>query len=298
MSKKPKIAFCFSWQARTLDQTYLFFQKNLFDAAIEQWFDYDVFCAVEDDEDVDKINLLNPTKVEKIKSTEIKKIIDKEYPNNFEEFREKYWFIDLDWTYLVNNLQQFYKVQKSILLMKNFWENKKLNYDIVVRLRFDFIFFNKLNFIRISDVVKNWEILCNKYDTSKFFIKIWEINDFFFFWTEKSMLFLWSLFDNFLLALKWDEIRKSYKFIHNVFRKIKKFFIYVNSRLWHWIIPIWEIRLIESCFYKLHTPELIYYKYFLIHEVPVIKTKFSYILVRKDVKKSEIKLELKNEYEL
>ena len=81
ISNKPRIAFCFSWQARTLDQTYLFFQKNLFDAAKEQWFDYDVFCAVEDDEDVDKVNLLNPTKVEKIKSNDIERIILNKYKN-------------------------------------------------------------------------------------------------------------------------------------------------------------------------------------------------------------------------
>ena len=74
---RPRIAFCFSWQARTLDQTYLFFQKNLFDAAKEQWFDYDVFCAVEDDEDADKVKLLNPTKIEKIKSGDVEKIIKK-----------------------------------------------------------------------------------------------------------------------------------------------------------------------------------------------------------------------------
>jgi hypothetical protein len=36
MNNKPRIAFCFSGQARTLDQTYLFFQKNLFEAAKEQ----------------------------------------------------------------------------------------------------------------------------------------------------------------------------------------------------------------------------------------------------------------------
>ena len=109
MTNKPRIAFCFSWQARTLDQTYLFFQRNLFDAAKEQWFDYDIFCAVEDDEDVKKVDLLNPTKVEKIKSSKVRKIIDEKRGHFIEvEYPEKYGYV---WRGIpvINMLQMFYK---------------------------------------------------------------------------------------------------------------------------------------------------------------------------------------------
>lgn len=298
MPNKPRIAFCFSWQARTLDQTYLFFQRNLFDAAKEQWFDYDVFCAVEDDEDVNKVKLLNPTKIEKIKSSEVKQIIDEEYPNIIEDFQKKYSFIDLTWKYFLNMLQQFYKVQRSFLLMEYYGNDNKILYDIVVRLRFDFIFFNKINFVKVLNTIRNWMVLCNKYDSRKIFLKIREINDFFFFWNQKSMSALWRLFDDFYISLKWDEVKKRYKIVYNIFEYIKKFFVYINFKLKYWLLPVAVFWPIESCFYKIHTPELIYYQYFLSNNISIIKDSFSYILVRKEIEKSEIKLKVRNEYEL
>ena len=136
MKKKWRIAFCFAWQARTLDQTYLFFQKNLFDAAKEQWFDYDVFCAVEDDEDVDKVRLLNPTIVEKIKSDDVAIMINKRYWKLINE--DLPWNVLLDFD-VVRFLQQVYKVGKTIGLASD-------DFCLVFKLRFDSFFFNKIKF--------------------------------------------------------------------------------------------------------------------------------------------------------
>ena len=297
MSKnKPRIAFCFSWQARTLDQTYIFFQKNLFDAAKEQWFDYDVFCAVEDDEDVDKVKLLNPTKIKKIKSSDVEEFINIKYPDYIKEFLENYCLTDLN--ILPNTLNQFYKVQESILLMDKYWKQNKISWDIVVKLRFDFLFFNKLNYCNILKIVINNNIICNKHNTPKYLIKFWEINDFFFFGNYHSMVLLWSIFDDFVTLKFLKKIKSIYKPFFYFFGVIKKFFIYINNLLKHWILPVWLIRLFESIFYEIYTPELIYYQYFIYHKIPVLKRNFSYMLIRKQVEKSIIRLEQKNEFEL
>ena len=302
MSQKPRIAFCFSWQARTLDQTYLFFQKNLFDTAKEQWFDYDIFCAVEDDDDVDKVNLLNPTKIEKIKSSYVEKIIIKNRWSKYEkDILASHAFVFFDHNkndalYIKNALQQFFKVSKSTELMNNYWKN----YDLVVRLRFDCFLFQKLNYYEIINITNKWLVLCNEYRTwwNKH-LNFWEINDFFLFGSKKSLWLLSWIFTNFFTALKWSEIKWWRKFLYIIFRKYKDFAYIINKKVFRrWILPIKLFRYLEQYLYRIRTPELIYYYYFKNQWINIIKDRFSFILLRKDLEKSIVKLESKNKFEL
>lgn len=293
---KPRIAFCFSWQARTLDQTYLFFQKNLFNTAKEQWFEYDIFCAVEDDEDVDKVNLLNPTKVKKIKSSEVEKNIEKKW--------WKDWRNNLFWNYIFLGrypdndyywglLQQFYKTSESINLVKS----SQKEYDIIIRLRFDVILFNKINFTLINKTINenNWLIICN---TAKQFIKtkfisdrFLIINDFFFFWWKNAMYTLWDIFYNFWNCLKWNECHFIPKLINII--------VYINKKIFHKrIIPVLPLHYFGSSFHKIFCAETLYYYYLIWEKITVLKTDFSRILLKKKSSDSIINIVDKNKFEL
>ena len=293
MDKKPRIAFCFSWQARTLDQTYIFFQRNLFDTAREQWFNYDVFCAVEDDEDVDKVKLLNPTKVEKIKTNNVEKIIEKKYWELFNNSMEisqncylfnNQYFILLDKNKVYNFLQQIYKVSQSFLISKQ----SKENYDIVLRLRFDTFFLNKLNFHKITEYINDKKIiLCNSYERIRF-KKFYQIEDLFFIWNKFLADSLEEIFINFLDPLKWDEIKN--KHILNIFSLIRKCINKINTGL-NIKLPTYPILCVESLFYKIFSPEGCYYNFFIKKGFNIKTYKFSHILLRKDWSTSYIKIE-------
>jgi hypothetical protein len=294
MANKPRIAFCFSWQARTLDQTYLFFQRNLFDAAKEQWFDYDIFCAVEDDEDVDKVNLLNPTKIEKIKSSEVEKIIETKYGEFIRTaFRTKYKRAYYTYEKVVNYLQQIFKVSSSIKLCGNCER-----YVLIVRLRFDTIFINKLNFKSIVKNLKNRSIICNNQEDSSIFWKVchstYEIQDFFFIWDSKSMKILWDIFENFEQCFMWHEVKPLFKPIYYISNWIWQFLLFVNNNTKFHILSLPK----EFGAYMIFIPEKAYYEYFLWQNINVIKENISLILIRKFVKTSYIRLEDKTKYEL
>jgi hypothetical protein len=302
MTNKPRIAFCFSWQARTLDQTYLFFHKNLFDTAKEQWFEYDIFCAVEDDEDVDKVNLLNPTKIEKSTHSDVEKLIVDTWWADYdmkilESYPYYYWdLLHNDIFYIRNQFQQFYKVSKSIEMMDNYWTN----YDLVVKLRFDCFFFKKINYSKILKKTNKWVVLCNNFVTcgdelSKYTV----INDFFFFWSQKSMKLLKDLFYNFKDWLLWDEVKWFSKYLYKFFISYKKFAYYINNKvIKRWVVPVYPIWLIERQLYKIWSTELVYYNYFLKKWIKVLKDNFSFILLRKNTEESIIILEKSNEYEI
>lgn len=294
MANKPRIAFCFSWQARTLDQTYLFFQKNLFDAAKEQWFDYDIFCAVEDDEDVDKVNLLNSTKVEKIKSSEIGKVIDIKYWDFIKTaFKTKYKRAYYSYTWVVRYLQQIYKVSRSIKLCGNH------NYDIIIRLRFDTIFINKFDFKKIQSKIKDWNnIICNDQDCHSILWKIcystWEIQDFIFIWNRISMNFLWDMFENFEQCFLWHEVEPIFKPIYRLSNFLVKILLYINNNTRIHIPSLPK----EFWAYMIFIPEKAYYEYFLFKKTNVIKIDLSLFIIRKDIKQSYIRLEKKTLYEI
>ncbi len=220
-----RIAFCFSWQARTLDQTYKFFKENLFDTAKEQWFDYDVFCAVEDDSDIEKINLLKPTSVEKIKSSDVEKIIESKYWDFIvNTYPYKYWTLWFT-KYCYNSLQQIYKVSKSMALKNNYELNNDIKYDIVLKLRFDAPFPNKLNFKEIFEELQknNNTVICNKHKYSKLTRRAWadSIDDIYFIMDKASSTLFANMFDERLSCFEGKEITK-HVWLHKIFNKILK----------------------------------------------------------------------------
>lgn len=293
-TKKPRIAFCFSWQARTLDQTYLFYKWNVFDAAKEQWFEYDIFCAVEDDEDKDKIKILNPVKIELIKSSDVEidiknvhqDYINKHLNNDFSFCRSRFW--------IERSLQQFYKIERSIKIKEEYQTEHKITYDIVCRLRFDTIFISKINFNKIFKNVRNSVIWIDCYDW--YSRKYWKIQDFFLFWNENDMNKLWNLYSSFSIALKWWEIKCK------ILYKIVNFFIELNLSLnkflWHRIFPVVPLEQINSLYSTVFTTESIFY-YFIINQwIKVKKEKFSFIILRKNQKDSLIRISDKWLFEL
>lgn len=230
VDKKPRIAFCFAWQARTLNQTYQLFQQNLFDAAKEQWFDYDVFCAVEDDNDSGNVDLLNPVKVEKIKSSNVEKIIEEKYWDFIRnEFPTKYSHA---WTgkATFNMLQQYYKVSKSIHLKIEHEKNNNIEYDVVFKLRFDAPFPRKLNFNKILCEIKkndNNVVICNKHKKSIVTRVIWTeiIDDLYFIMGNNASTALANIFEDWRSILLWEEIKKYVK-LHGIFNR---FFLKLNT---------------------------------------------------------------------
>lgn len=285
--KKPRIAFCFSWQARTLDQTFSLFQKNLFDAAKEQWFDYDIFCAVEDDEDVGKVNLLNPTKVEKIKSNEVKEIIDQKWGHFIKyEYAEKYGYSLKDET--PNMLQQLYKICQSIKLKNIYKSEKNISYDMVFKLRFDTPFPRKLNFRNILRTIEKSDkiVLCNRnrlIPSAKFLIKI---EDFYFIMDDKASDILWDIFDNWDICFKWYEIKN---------RKLNKAFEMIDPKriLWKkrpilaklmWI----PFTYIYAIFFQPFSAEILFLNYFENNKIIVNKDEYITIWFIKDINKQKI----------
>ena len=279
-SKKPKIAFCFSWQARTLDQTYLFFQKNLFDAAKEQWFNYDVFCAVEDDVDLDKVNLLNPTKIEKIKSSEVEKIIGEKHGEFIKNDLNNYWYV---WkNQCVKFLQQMYKISQSIKLKINYEKENNIVYDIVFKLRFDCPFPRKLNFNEIyKDILKKPVVLCNKQRMIPSLILTTKIEDMYFILDNESSNILWDIFDNWDLCFKWHEI-KNLK-IANVFEMVDNF---LSKR--YRCVPLSLICLyLYSIFWIPFHPERQFLSYFIYNKITVNKKAYITIWFMRDDKKNK-----------
>ena len=286
MSNKPRIAFCFSWQARTLDQTYIFFQKNLFDAAKEQWFDYDIFCAVEDDEDVDKVKLLNPTKVEKIKSSEVEKIISSKYKEFIEEkINKDYFWHQTSNDTVINALQQFYKIKKSIVLI---WDTA---YDIVIRLRFDSLYLRKFNFLNIKSVLQNNNtIICNKIDylnrSSKIFF--WSnsryIEDFHFIGNSKSIAYLKNIFDDFKFAFEWFEMNFLKKIPHFIWLKNTGSKIPLLRKFWNF-----QYIILKFCTQRF-IPESVIYLYLKKKNVNLILDHIPIIILKNDIEKSIISL--------
>jgi len=208
---KKRIAFCFSWQARTLDFTYQYFENKLFKPAEEQWFDYDIFCAVEDDNDLWKVEkYLKPIKIKKIKSSEVAKDMGKKYWKFIKKNQWKTFFYYNSIRYpIVNWLQQWYKIYESNKLKSEYEKEQWFEYDIVVRLRFDTIFINKLNFNKILEDIKSWIVI------NKDWNDINKICDHFAFWKSDDMNKYSELFNNFKIVLWLKD------YVNSFFKKLK-----------------------------------------------------------------------------
>jgi hypothetical protein len=297
---KKRIAFCFSWQARTFDTTYPFFKINLFDAAKEQWFEYDIFCAVEDDEDLEKIYLMNPTIVEKIKSLEVQKIIDEKYWEFINENFNKKYCIHMYKKWNINwFLQQVYKVKIANYIKNNYINEYDKKYDIVIRLRFDTLFLNKFNFNRIYNSIKEWKNILNIWTRN-----IVPIQDFFAIGNNDFINSFSSVFDNFRNIFRWREIsiyKKGFLFLLNF---LYYFHLYIEKRIWGFISRIiWYLTHLIATFinkyiFTVYTFENIYFQNLKIKNYIIFFTSISFILVRKDFKKSFAMLLDKSEFEI
>ncbi|MBS3087449.1 hypothetical protein J4226_02545 [Candidatus Pacearchaeota archaeon] len=140
--KKKKVAFCFSGQARTFDLCYPYIKKNFLDPLGENKKDYDIFCCVEDEKDADKILVMQPTKILKVKS---------------EDFNEKYKdVISLNYKKyfargnLSNQLNQLNKIYLANNLRKQFQKENNISYNFVVRTRFDIFPISKINYSSLN----------------------------------------------------------------------------------------------------------------------------------------------------
>lgn len=97
---------------------------------------------MEDDQDLEKVELLQPLQVEKIKSNDVSRLIRQKY-SDFKMLHKNIYILynyhpNLLHKSLTNYLQQYYKVKRSIELKHNFEIDHSFTYDLVVRLRFDY----------------------------------------------------------------------------------------------------------------------------------------------------------------
>ena len=276
VNSKPRIAFCFSWQARTLDQTYLFFQKNLFNAAKKQWFVYDVFCAVEDDEDVNKVKLLNPTKVEKIKSKDVEiKKINKIY-NNLHDKNLKYFDSEYLQFLIKSTLNQWYKIERSIELWMDYGEIKDIKYDIIFRLRFDGYFNNVLNFNNILTQLQLTPVIVNRFNFNP--NRLRSISDYYFICTQSIVKKL-KLIDNYKKVV-YENISIRFLIPH-IASKIILFFLKINHNIK--ILSQNTLEIIKKKYaFWVFVPEILLYKMFIVNDVKLKITSMNFSLKRKN----------------
>lgn len=140
MQKNEKIqvknaAVCFSGLAKTLDLCYPYIKKNLLDALGS----YDIFCCIEDDENAGKTNLLNPIKIEKIKSSEVDKIIKNKLKLLKKKNYNTFIFPESSKFNFRNMFQQFFKIKKSFEILEAYMKEKNIIYRHYIRIRFDFL---------------------------------------------------------------------------------------------------------------------------------------------------------------
>ncbi len=158
-NKQPavkNVALCFSGLVKSLELCYPYIKKNLLDHIGS----YDIFCYAEDDENTEKVKLLNPIKMEKVKSSEVSKIIKPEIKflkkQNYktcihpESFRFN----------LQNNYQQLYKINQSFNLLEKYMNENNISYKYFIRIRFDML---PLDIFKIEDFkLKKKEIIVPK----------------------------------------------------------------------------------------------------------------------------------------
>jgi len=224
---QKKAAICFSWQARTLDKCYEYIKLNILDQIWEQWKDYDIFCCTEDDKDAYKVDeLLKPIINKKVKSSNIGKIIEEKYWELIKRNYKDFIYPGTPRFNLKTFLQQFYK-NKIVNEVKNkYWLENNIKYLYTIRLRFDILPIDKLNFENLNN--KNITII---YDSLK---DKNEINDMFAIWNKENMDIYYSIFDN------CTDILSNFKISVSLYKKII-FFIEKQYVFLYWsIIKILE----------------------------------------------------------
>ena len=309
---KKKIAFCFSWQARTLEQTYLLFKQNLFDVAKKQWFDFDIFCAVEDDADVEKVQLLQPLKIEKIKSHKVEQLIREKYEDFITTiYPHQYWVAGFT-KYCYNTLQQFYKVSKSMQLKANYEAEKDLSYDIVLKLRFDAPFPRPLNFrtILLELQQHNNSVICNQHKYSKLTKRVGaeSIDDIYFIMDSTASTLLANIFNDWLKCFVGKEITKYVKLhrLFNIIFKRNQISVthaktrYKNKRILAYILvlKLYTVIFFYTKFFIRQDTERWFLSFFETSECKIVRSQISIRIIKESVFYSVKGLFKKTKYEL
>ena len=281
---KPKIAFCFSWQARTLDQTYPLLKKNLFDIAKKQWFNFDIFCAVEDDADAEKVQLLHPLKIEKIKSNDVAKLIQKKYPHLNLLYQNYYILYQHETTLLqkslINYLQQYYKVQRAIELKSRVESTQGFKYVLVIRLRFDYWLSTCLDFKKILKTLGEKTILCQQLTYRRF--TLCPIADFFFLGNSQTMDIFGKHFDRLMDSFTGHHVISQFRpllwwlrLLDLLNYKLNNFFATNN------LLRILAI-IITKYFFHCYCAEMIIYDYLKYHHIKILRDTFSFRIIRRN----------------
>jgi len=185
-TKVKDTAVCFSGLAKTFELCYPYIKKNL----LEQIGSYDIFCCVEDDENADKVNLLSPVKLKKIKSSEVDKIIKNEIKYLRKQNYRTSLYIESFRFNLRNVYQQIYKINQSFELLEEYMKKEKITYRHFIRIRFDLLPLDNLkpeNFaikkneiivphVRIqhpSDIFNDMFCITSDFDTFKSYCSIY-----------------------------------------------------------------------------------------------------------------------------
>lgn len=218
-----KAAICFSWQVRTLDRCLPYIRANIFDQIWEINKDYDIFCCMEDDEDAYKATqLLHPVAEKKIRSKDVEKIIDQKYwlilKLNYKHFYYP-WSMSFN---LRTFLQQFYKYKLCNELKNSYALEHNIEYEYVIRIRFDCLFIDKLN---LSKVV--WQDCIYVAEDSLRGEN--EVNDMFAISSSRSMDIYTSLFDEFEKILWLFPIKPN--LIERFILKLERLYVYIYSKI-------------------------------------------------------------------
>ncbi len=133
-------AICFSGQVKTLDLCYPYLKKNFLDNIKS----YDIFCCAEDDSDIEKIDLLKPTKVIRVRSPEVDKLIKRDI-DQLNKGNYKDFILPQSGRFNFRNIyQQLYKIKGVFKLLKQHMEENNVHYKYFIRIRFDFLPLNKI----------------------------------------------------------------------------------------------------------------------------------------------------------
>jgi len=132
---KKNVALCFSGQVKKFELCYPYIKKNLLDNIGS----YDVFCCAEDDADITKIEALKPVRIEKIKSSEVDKILKEKLKLLNKDNYKKYVFPQSSKFNFRNVYQQLFKIKRAFNLLERYIKENKVKYNYFIRIRFDFL---------------------------------------------------------------------------------------------------------------------------------------------------------------
>lgn len=137
-TKIKNVALCFSGQVKKLELCYPYIKKNLLD----QIGSHDIFCCAEDDSDIKKLKLLKPIKTEKVKSSEVDKLIQEKIKSLNKKNYKNYIFPRSFRFNFRNVYQQLFKIKGSFDILEKYMKDKNISYRYFIRIRFDFLPFD------------------------------------------------------------------------------------------------------------------------------------------------------------